>query len=539
MEKRSIVLAARHHDANTSTPLPFDDIVRIMSASAKIPSARVCHIDYPAEVDDLIADRHPDELLSFAAAAGNAIVASSRLDRAFLFSIPAGSASDAIPVPLPARPANPPASLPSHPPLSLCMWLSEKSTAGVATAVGVAVLSYEAVLRLYTSISLDQVVSSESLPCFEVRLDNALSSSISDDTPCFALHVSTPLPNQSSLIVFGTRGSAVLVDFSQTQPSVRPLNRDLLSSQTHRSTIGFGSMFYSAIRSIGAGIGSRDSDWRLGQGMYSVVNSHPVEKNVVLVRKDGHIEMWNNQGLLWTFNHFNPPLQTAGHPNFIISSAITSDATLVVLSQIDTDRGMSRNIRCYDIRSSERPPSSHFIAVEVDRMRTPSNTTCGIVVCCDVVCRFVPELGHLAWHSVARGLSEEGQVQGSLNVTPVSELFCLADISRGLFSSPTSGVAACLHQNGILLSCFEVPAPVSRDLLSVSSGPLPMGQLLDLLWTCFLQYNAGQGQAARASLQGLVDALVSRRYDTSETLSQIVHQLSRNIICKDLSLIHI
>lgn len=495
-------------------------------------SARVAYTDYPVEVDDLIAYRTDDDL-SFAAAAGYAVIASARVDRAFLFSIPGGSGCNAIPITLPPPSSQSTAPANGHSPsLSLCMWLAEKSNSSTAKSVGIALLSRDAVLRLYPRVPVEETPAPDSLPVLELRVDNALSLSVGSESVCSALHVTSLLPESSSLIIFGTRGSAAIVDFDEHDFVVRPLYRDPDGSQNDRAPMRFGSMFYSAIRSIGAGIGASDSDWSLGKGAYSIVNSHLVGDGSVLVKHGGDVEKWNRERMLWSFNAFDTK-PSQGEQSSISSSAVTSDGTLVLLTQFLTDQGMYRVLRCFDVRDNEAPPDTYNVSIPVDNTPVPVHSICAIVVCCDIVCLFNPEYGQLAWRSVARGVPTEGQVQGSLETLPISELFCLADVSRGLFSSATSGVAACLHPEGVILSCFEVPAPVSEDLLSPSPGHVSLDESVSILWRSFLQYSAGQSGAARASLQGLVNAFVGKGFDVSETLSQMVHLLSRDIVCKD------
>lgn len=503
-----------------------------MAANPNCPSARVAYTDYPVEVDDLISDRRPGDVLSFAAAAGYALIASTRVERAFLFSIPAGSASDAVSISLPPQLSNPTSVPDDSPSLSLCMWLAEKSASSTAKSLGVALLSRDAVLRLYPRVPVDEVTSSENLPCLELRIDNALSLSVGGDAACSALHVTSLLPVASALLIFGTRGSAALVNFNDTDSQILPVYRDKDPSRTDRSPLRFGSMFYSAIRSIGAGIGGAGSDWNLGQGIYSIINSHLVGDSIILVKRGGDIEKWDKGGMHWLFNAFGPKT-TQTIDNSITSSAVTSDGTLVLLSEYTSSQGLFRVLLCFDIRDNEAAPATYHVSIPVDEAPVHSQTTCAIVVCCDIVCLFNPEYGRLAWRSVARGVPTEGQVQGSLETAPLSELFYLADVSHGLFSSATSGVAACLHPEGVVLSCFEVPAPVSQDLISPTPGHISIDDSVSVLWRSFLQYHAGQTGAARASLQGLVNSFVSKGFDTSETLSQIVHRLSRDIICKE------
>lgn len=502
-----------------------------MTTSEKNSSARLAHIEYPAEVDDLISESHTTDALSFFAAAGYAVVASSRVERALLFSIAAGSGSDAISIALPAsRRSLSEQSL--RPPVALSMWLAEKTAdESTAKSVGVAALSFDGVLRLYPRISVEDATPYIK-PGVEVKVDTALSRSVDSDSPCSAQHIASLIPVNSSLIIFGSRGSAALVDFNENEASVQPLYRHIKPTQSDRSSGKFDSIFYSAFRSIGVGLGARDLDWEQGRGPYTIVDSHLVGEGPILIRRGGVVEKWSNHGLVWSFNVFGSSDATSAMGS-VVSSAVTSEETLVLLIQGESEHGLYRLLRCYDVRNSESPPSMHHISIPVDNSPVPANSSFAIVVCCDIVCLFNPDLGRLAWRSVARGVSAEGQVQGSLDIPPVSDLFYLADVSRGLFSSPTSGVAACLHRDGIIVSCFEVPAPISEDVLAISSQQKSISESISVLWRSFLQYNAGQIGASRASLQGLVNVLVAKGFDISEALSQLLTKLSREILCKD------
>lgn len=493
--------------------------------------ARLAHIEYPAEVDDLISESHRTDDLSFSAAAGYAVVASARIERALLFSIAAGSGSDAIPIALPSS-RRLLSGQSTVPPVALLMWLAEKTAESTASAVGVAALSFGGVLRIYPRIAVDDAIPSYVNPGLEVKVNTALSLSVGSDSPCSALHIASLIPVNSSLLIFGSRGSAAIVDFNENDASVQPLYRNGKPAREERSSGKFGSMFYSAFRSIGVGLGARDVDWEEGSGSYKIVDSHLVGDGPILIRRGGDVEKWNRHGLLWSFNVFDSQ-GASSDVGSVVSTAVTSEETLVLLIQGESEHGLYRLLRCYDVRNNESSPTTHHISIPVDNSPVPANSSFAIVVCCDIVCLFNPDLGRLAWRSVARGVSSEGQVQGSLDIPPVSDLFYLADVSRGLFSSSTSGVAACLHRDGIIVSCFEVPAPISEDVLATSSEQKSIADSISVLWRSFLQYNAGQIGASRASIQGLVNVLVAKGFDISEALSQLLTKLSREILCKD------
>lgn len=500
-----------------------------MNSEAISSSARLTEVEYPVDVDDLITDRKPDEILSFSAAGGWAVVASNRVERALLFSIASGNASDALPLTVPSsNTTNQQYSLSR--PLSLATWVAENSHTD-PSAIGVAILSYDAVLRLYPYIPVQHYTSPSLFPCHELRVDDALAQSVGSSSKCHALKLTSLVPTHSALTVFGTQGSAALVTFNAHEANVVPLFRTQ-SISAHPSK-GFTSMFYSAIRSISSA-STPDSDWRQGDGQFAIVDVHPVANGLVLVRYGGVVERWSTDRLLWTFQTFSSSVSNRQPDSFISSSAITSEGTLVLLLQHRSVHGVYKALRCYDVRDETEAPNDYHMSLPLDNAPDSSDSPCRIVVCSDIVYLFLPARGLLAWRSVARGIPSEGQVQGSLQINPIFEPFCVLEASRGLGPSSSSGIAACFHRNGVFLAALEVPPPVSHDLLAIGlSTTSILSELQTILWRSFRQYYAAQNGASRSSLEGLIEILCSRGYDTSETLSQLIFNLSRNLISNE------
>lgn len=492
-------------------------------------SVRVTEVEYPVDVDDLIADCKPGERVTFSAVGGWAVVTSSSIDRALLFSIASGANSDALSLSVP--PSN--LTYQQHSdakPFSLCTWVVEESGTALI-AVGVAILSFDAVLRLYPYVPIQVPTSVDALPCHELRVDHALARSVNATSACYALKVSSLVPSQTALVVFGTQGSAALVRFDSHECNVIPIARSQTSA---RPSKGITSMFYSAIRTI-ASASSFDSNWRWGDGPFKIIDVHPVAGGVVVVRYGGTVERWNSERLLWSLDTFPSSSSISSQSdNFISSSAITSEGNLVLLLQNNSAHGVYKALRCYDVRDEAEAPATFDLSLPLDDEPDSSDSPCRIVVCSDIVYLFLPARGLLAWRSVARGIPSEGQVQGSVQINPIYEPLFVAEASRGLSSSSTSGVAACFHQNGVFLAGLEVPPPVSKDLLGSSSTPTSiLSELRSILLRSFQQYHTVQKGAARVSLKGLIEMLGFRGYDTCGTLSQLIHNLSRDLATND------
>lgn len=184
--------------------------------------AHVANADYPAHVEDLLAD-HPAEPVSVAAVAGFAVIANSA-SQALLFAIAAGAELEAIPIPI--------QSLPHNRPPALSVWLSE--TRGDAVeCVGVAVLSSDGVLRVFRRLP----VSNTGVPtCQEIRVLASLNQSAATDS-CIALRV-VHAPKAKALFVFGSRNSAAIVSLRGARLEVRPLQQAVPAD---RSSLRFGS----------------------------------------------------------------------------------------------------------------------------------------------------------------------------------------------------------------------------------------------------------------------------------------------------------
>lgn len=127
----------------------------------------------------------------------------------------------------------------------------------------------------------------------------------------------------------------------------------------------------------------------------------------MVVRRGGEVERWNENGIAWSFSSLHQSIPSISQ-NYIVSSASTSDGTLILLSERDTDEGPERLLQCYDVRALDSPPPTYYMSIPVDGAPGPERSTFGIVVCSDIVFLFNPDLGRLAWRSVSRGVPSEG-----------------------------------------------------------------------------------------------------------------------------------
>lgn len=458
------------------------------------PSARFAHTDYPADVEDLLSTPS-----TVATVAGYAVVATHTSPHALLFAIAGGSSLDAVPIPL--------QTLSSRPALSV--WLGSKSGSAV-NDIGVAVLSADGVLRVYRQVSVLQ----QTVPrCEEIRVGGALESSAGD--VCEALEVI--YDGQGLLYVFGGRGSVAIVSLNEARLRVEPVVKE-----RERSSSRFGTMFYSAIRSIGAGIGG-DEDWVRGAGMYKIVGFGVVADGVVLVRQGGCVEKWCVDGMKWQFESLG--LLDIAEGGCVESAGVTTDGTVVLLTISEES---VRSIACFDVRSSAPERAELLLPL------TEQGSECFLAVSGDISYLYMPDTRTLAWLSVARGVPSDGQVQGSTTLETDMQVLTVVDASYGLPEAAVAGgVAACLHTTGVWLASSAVPAPMSLDADRFPSGPNSIEECVPLLWRAFLQYAADQGGAAKASLRGLVGALVAEGFDVEEALRELLRKVSRKIVVSE------
>lgn len=496
-------------------------------------TARIGATDYPVEVEDLIADRTAHESLSCAAAAGCAILASSRTDAALLFSIPQGAASDAIRLPHPSRPLTATTShhhIP-HPP-ALAIWPAVIDGQEVSR-IGVALLSRHAVLRVYPSVAIRDRASAEIPATLEIRLAATLASSLAPNHPPVpALAVLPLLPTRPALFVFGAHGTAALVDLSGGSLSARPVPRANLPTPTQRSSLRLGSLFTSAFRSFGA-LGPRGdaADAADGIGDHSIVTASRVGDGAVVVRRGGVIERWALDGLCWTTNIFNDPLVARAA---ILSAGTTSEGTLTLLVERASahDAPTEKALLALDVRSPNAPCTELMLDYPLNNQAADDDPNCCIAVSGDIVYLYTPSTGELAWRSVARGVPQEGQVQGNHLVAPVLDVIGFVDATRDIVKRSPSGdgIAACLHADGIMLTSFDVPPTVSRDVDSPEQRNITVADSVAVLRRSFLQYEAGQSGAARAALAGLVQDLCANAFDINEAFNVIVEAVSHDIV---------
>eukprot|EP00178_Gracilaria_changii_P001635 TRINITY_DN1230_c0_g1_i1.p1 TRINITY_DN1230_c0_g1~~TRINITY_DN1230_c0_g1_i1.p1 ORF type:complete len:1135 (-),score=165.42 TRINITY_DN1230_c0_g1_i1:10830-14234(-) len=473
--------------------------------------AHVASADYPPDVEDLITD-HPPASLSVAAVAGFAVIANAA-SQALLFGIAAGPELDAVSIPLQPFAQN------RAPALSV--WLPE-TRSDVVQYVGLAVLSSDGVLRVFRRLS----VTSSGVPtCQEIRvLASLVQSSGAED--CVALEV-VYVPKAKALFVFGSRNSAAIVSLRTARLEVRPLQQAV---HKDRSSLRFGSAFYSAIRSISIGIGGRDDSWMHGTGIHEIVATDYVKDFAVLVRAGGEVEKWGTRGLVWSFNVFDfiPGRDTR---NRVESNGITSDGTLVVLVKSWSQTDHSRQIVCFDVRHSEIPQQVE-LREPIRDIDSQADSPCFMVVSGDTAYLYLEESHTLAWLSVARGVSSDGQVRGSTPIEYCANIIAFLDASHCMPDAATKGgVTACLHTTGVWVASSSVPAPVSMDITEDPRKHDSIRASETILWRAFLQFKVGQRGASKASLRGLVKSL--KGFKLCDALSKVLQATSRRIITSD------
>lgn len=482
------------------------------------PSARFAETDFPAEVEDLITALPQSAVPSCAAAAGYAVLATESSAHALLFAIAAGSGLDATPIPLQ------PSSSPHAP--SLAAWLAAHDGATVR-AVAVAALTRDGTLRVYPSIDVRSPLPARPR-CAQLRVSSALAASVNADAVLPALHVARD--KDGNLFVFGGRGSAARVFETSSSLEIEPLRRS--RDEGAVGSLSFGSVFYSAIRSIGQGVTGRDAEWEAGAGPHEIVGCAATTSSpgVVLARKGGVVEKWGPDGLNWTFCVFDY-VGGRGAGRTIVSAHVTSDDTAVVLvkSAVQSDPG--HRIVTFDVQSKDNVPKRIELDIPLQDGEEGLESQCLMVVSGDIVYFYAEAIKQLAWLSVARGVSADGQVQGNTLVGSEMKVMSVVDAAFGLEDSGVpGGVAAFIHPAGVWLASSAVPPPMSLDKESGVDDLTTSRSSSSILWRAFLQYCADQKGATRASLQGLVSFLVAEGADVSDVLSSIVEQVSLRII---------
>lgn len=481
-------------------------------------SARFAETDFPAEVEDLMSSLSIDESLSCCAVAGYAILATATSTHALVFAIAAGSGLDAVSIPLQSR-------RDTHAP-ALTAWTASQG-ADTLHAVAIAALTRDGTLRVCRSVD----VRSQTRPRAEqVRVGSALASSVRDDVPPPALRVCRA--TDGALYVFGGRGSAAIIHDRGGRLAVHPLLR---SPDAETGTIRFGSMFYSAIKSIGAATGARDDDWENGEGPHGIITCSrtAVLPGVIVVRRAGEVERWGPEGRLWSFNVFE---FEGGRDSTrsILSADVTSDDTAVLLVQSRSQADPGHKIVCFDVRSPETIPRRTEMVVSLNDDHVDCNSQCLMVVSGDIAYFYVEGKKTMAWLSVARGIASEGQVQGSTTVDSDLKVLSMVDASFGLpEAATTGGIAAFIHSAGVWLVSSAVPAPISLDKETPSIVVTSISGVAPVLWRSLLQYSADQKGAAKASLRGLVTSLIAEGFELSDALSELVELTSRKIIVSD------
>ena len=458
-------------------------------------SARFAHTDYPAEIEDLIADSVCTP--SIAAVAGYAIIASTE-SRALIFAIAAGSGLDAVSLPL--------QPLSEDVPPALALWQTK------AHDVGAAALTSDGVLRIFRRIDL----RNPSPQCEQIRVSAALTP----DREVRALRV-VYIPKLDALFIVGAQGTAAIVSL-RGRLSVQSVGKNVAGDRSSR----IGSMFYSAIRSISAGIG-RDDEWTNGTGGYEIMHMGVVDESVVVVKRCGEVEKWGAASMTWSFNVFD---RTGGRDlrKRAIGAGLTTDGTIVLLIDATEAEG-GRTLVCFDVRGEV--PSRAELILPIEQY---IDDNAFMIVSGDIAYLYMQRNRALAWMSIARGVPAEGQVRGSTTLEADVIMFAVVDASFGLSEATVSGgVAACLHASGVWLASSAVPAPVSLDVDAAPDTSDPISDAISLLWRSFLQYGAGQNGASKATLRGLVNSLVNDGFNLEEALSDVVEKVSRKIITSE------
>lgn len=478
-------------------------------------SARFAETDFPAEVEDLLSIRDPPP--TCAAVAGYAIVASATSPHALIFAIAAGSELDPVAVPLQRHASG---SAPS-----LAIWPASLSS-GTLHSMGIAVLTKDAVLRVYRSVDVRQ----QGRPrCDQVRVGSALASSAGVDSALAALRVVRSV--SGGLFILGTRGSAAFVREVGGRLEVKALGR---GSEGERSSLTFGKMFYSAIRSFGGG-GSWDTDWVQGEGLHEIVACVPMsgDPDIICVKRGGVVERWGEDGLWWSFNVFD---FLGGRDSYrkILCADVTSDDTAVFLVQSTSSGDSGHKIVTFNVRSMEEVPGRTEMIVPLNGGEAGVEVPCLMVLSGDIAYFYIHATRTVAWLSVARGVSSEGQVQGSTTLESEMSVLTVVNASFGLSeAAATGGVAAFIHSAGVWLVSSAVPAPMSLDRDTSTPALTSIKDGEPVFWRTLLQYCADQKGATKASLRGLVSSLRADGFDVSEGLSELVERTSRRIITSD------
>lgn len=478
-------------------------------------SARFAETDFPAEVEDLFSVH--DLLPTCVAVAGYAIVASATSPHALIFAIAAGSELDPVAVPLQHHASG---CAPS-----LAAWPASLSS-GTLHSVGIAILTKDGVLRLYPSIDVRQQERSR---CDQVRVGSALAASVGADVALVALKVVRS--TDGSFFIFGGRGSAAFVRDVGGRLEVMALGR---GSEGERGSLGFGRMIYSAIRSFG-GVASWNAEWEQGEGLHEIVACAATncDPGVFCVRKGGVVERWGEGGLLWSFNVFDF-LGGRDIHRMVVCGDVTSDDTMVLLirDMLSVDTG--HKIVTFDVRSVEDSPTKLEMVMPLNSGEADVELPCLMVLSGDIAYFYIPSTRTVAWLSVARGVSAEGQIQGSSTLESEMVVLAILNASFGLLeAAATGGVAAFIHSAGVWLVSSAVPAPMSLDQDASSPSLASISDGEPIFWRSFMQYCAGQKGAARASLRGLVNSLQTDGFDVVEGLSELVEQTGRRIITSD------
>lgn len=469
-----------------------------------------------------------DDSVYAAGISGYAVVAAVGSPRAYLFAL-VGSASEAIPLPLPAPNSSSNFRVPR-----LAMWTSDTNRLAIAA------LDLSGSLRVYSNVNPDTRSSARPQ---ELRVARALALSARvEDIAVDALdlvHVRGS-DGRDALFVFGGRESAAIVRLGEFSPNVEPLERfDPAVEAGKRSGITFGKLFHAALRSISGDSRPDAADFETGTGVHRIVGKGAVKSifGACVVRSGGTVELWGSEKLLWCVDLFNLiPSKMNTSDRRVVSAAVSVDDSIICLVQEVIGEAVS--FRVIGFAASNEPPQS--IALEIDLgqlMEGDSRANVFMTLSEGIAYFHVPGTNHLTWVSVARGIEEIDQVRGNISFSERIDVLCMLDASlanRGRNPETVlGGCVACLCSDAVHMVSSGVPAPLSVQGGQVVQAPTALNEeqnISTLLWIAHLQFSAGQIGASRAGLRTFYRSIHVNDSPSITLLSEVVHETCLRII---------
>lgn len=468
----------------------------------------------PPEVADVIAeDGAVRSGLAIATAARHVVVAGASPGPAFLFR-PGSGEPLALDVPRAYSDS------PSAPALRL--WRSGPASLAVAA------LARDGVLRVYPV----DVARGEVGAVWELRLGGYLRESAGDGGEVEGLEV---VDVDGGLVVFGSRGSAVRVNVGVEGMTARALERREESSMNGSAGgsmtsaaptgSGFGSSFFSALRGVvGDGGGDGEEDWAAGSGNHAIVGVGKTTAGEALsIRSGGCVEKWGYEALAWSTDVCADGLLQSvcpeGAAGFgILEGAVSSEDVIALLVQY------------------ELGDQAHMVLVTLDGSRptAPAKTMAvvdmGALVCepseirmtvsADILFVFMGSSGVIQWRSFAAGVPEGGQISGQREIDVRTMFYGAGDMISG--STPeeaqVGGLVSFISTDCVVLISALIPAPLGLEVVTAKAAEFvvgadgataaPAGGLSREVFRCaYLQYNADQTGAAKATLTSLISSL--------------------------------